>query len=211
MIRVLIADDHPIVRKGLKTILKDVSDIKVVDEACDGVEVMEKIRSIEIDVLVLDLSMPKLDGLEAIKRIKSEKPEIEILVLSMNSEEVFGIRALNLGASGYLSKDIALEQLILAIRRVASGKVFISQVLAESIAQNVSRGSPKLPHEHLSDREYQIMLMIAKGKSLKAIGVELSVSVKTISTHRSHILQKMKMENNAQIVTYALQNGLLTQ
>ncbi len=210
MIRVLIADDHPIVRKGLRTILKDVKDIKVVDEACDGIEVMEKIRTFEIDVLVLDLSMPKLDGLEAIKRIKAEKPEIEILVLSMNPEEVFGIRALNLGASGYLSKDVALEQLLIAIRKVATGKVYISQVLAESIAQNVSRGSPKLPHEHLSDREYQIMLMIAKGKSLKAISAELSVSVKTISTHRAHILQKMKMENNAQIVTYVLQNGLVS-
>jgi DNA-binding NarL/FixJ family response regulator len=210
MIRVLIADDHPVVRKGLKIILKDVQDIKVEDEAGDGAEVMEKIRSTDFDVLVLDLSMPKLDGLEAIKRIKAEKPEMAILILSMNPEEVFGIRALNLGASGYLSKDIAPEQLIHAIRRVASGKVFISQMLAESIAQNVSRGSPKLPHEHLSDREYQIMIMIAKGKSLKAIGTELSVSVKTISTHRTHILQKMKLENNAQIVTYALQNGLLT-
>jgi len=210
MIRVLIADDHPIVRKGLKTILKDVVDIKVEDEAGDGLEVMDKIRNAEFDVLVLDLSMPKLDGIEAIKRIKAEKPDMAILVLSMNSEEVFGIRALNLGASGYLSKDVALEQLIPAIRRVASGKVYISQVLAESIAQSVSRGSPKLPHEHLSDREYQVMLMIARGKSLKAIGAELSVSVKTISTHRSHILQKMKLENNAQIVTYALQNGLLS-
>jgi len=209
MISVLIADDHPIVRKGLKTILKDVPDIKVEDEASDGLEVMEKIRKADFDVLVLDLSMPKLDGLETIRRIKSEKPDMAILVLSMNPEEVFGIRALNLGASGYLSKDIALEQLIQAIRRVASGKVYISQLLAESIAQNVSRGSPKLPHEHLSDREYQIMLMIAQGKSLKAIGVELSVSVKTVSTHRTHILQKMGMENNAQIVTYALQNSLL--
>ncbi|MBN1396993.1 MAG: response regulator transcription factor [Bacteroidetes bacterium] len=209
MISVLIADDHPIVRKGLKTILKDVPDIKVEDEASDGLEVMEKIRKADFDVLVLDLSMPKLDGLETIRRIKSEKPDMAILVLSMNPEEVFGIRALNLGASGYLSKDIALEQLIQAIRRVASGKVYISQLLAESIAQNVSRGSPKLPHEHLSDREYQIMLMIAQGKSLKAIGVELSVSVKTVSTHRTHILQKMGMDNNAQIVTYALQNSLL--
>jgi len=209
MISVLIADDHPIVRKGLKTILKDVPDIKVEDEASDGLEVMEKIRKADFDVLVLDLSMPKLDGLETIRRIKSEKPDMAILVLSMNPEEVFGIRALNLGASGYLSKDIALEQLIQAIRRVASGKVYISQLLAESIAQNVSRGSPKLPHEHLSDREYQIMLMIAQGKSLKAIGIELSVSVKTVSTHRTHILQKMGMDNNAQIVTYALQNSLL--
>jgi len=209
MISVLIADDHPIVRKGLKTILKDVPDIKVEDEASDGLEVMEKIRNADFDVLVLDLSMPKLDGLETIRRIKSEKPDMAILVLSMNPEEVFGIRALNLGASGYLSKDIALEQLIQAIRRVASGKVYISQLLAESIAQNVSRGSPKLPHEHLSDREYQIMLMIAQGKSLKAIGIELSVSVKTVSTHRTHILQKMGMDNNAQIVTYALQNSLL--
>lgn len=209
MIRVLIADDHPIVRKGLKTILKEAQDIKVEDEASDGEEVMEKVRINDYDVLVLDLSMPKLDGLETIRRIKSEKPDMAILVLSMNPEEVFGIRALNLGASGYLSKDVALEQLVQAIRRVASGKVYISQVLAESIAQNVSRGSPKMPHEHLSDREYQIMLMIAKGKSLKAIGEELSLSVKTVSTHRAHILQKMGLQSNAQIVTYALQNNLI--
>jgi len=209
MIRVLIADDHPVVRKGLVTILKEAPDIKVEDEATNGEEVMEKIRNSDYDVLVLDLSMPKLDGLEAIRRIKSEKPDMAILVLSMNPEEVFGIRALNLGASGYLSKDVALEQLVQAIRRVASGKVYISQLLAESIAQNVSRGSPKLPHEHLSDREYQIMLMIAQGKSLKSIGEELSLSVKTVSTHRSHILQKMGLKNNAQIVAYALQNKLI--
>lgn len=210
MIRVLIADDHPVVRRGLKTILKDATDIKVEGEAGDGLEVMEKLREEEYDVVVMDITMPKLDGIEALSRIKAEKPDVAILVLSMNPEEVFGMRALKLGASGYLSKDSAPEQLISAIRKVASGRVFISQVLAESLAMNVSKGSPKLPHELLSDREYQVMIMLAQGKALKAIAAELSLSVKTVSTHRSHILEKLKMENNAQIVTYVLQNRLLS-
>jgi DNA-binding NarL/FixJ family response regulator len=210
MIRVLIADDHPVVRKGLKTILKDATDIKVEGEAGDGLEVMDKIREEDYDVVVMDITMPKLDGIETIARIKAEKPETAILVLSMNPEEVFGMRALKLGASGYLSKDSAPEQLISAIRKVASGRVYISQVLAESLAMSVSKGSPKLPHELLSDREYQITIMLAQGKALKAIAAELSLSVKTVSTHRTHILEKLKMNNNAQIVTYVLQNKLLS-
>jgi two-component system, NarL family, invasion response regulator UvrY len=210
MIRVLIADDHPVVRRGLKTILKDATDIKVEGEAGDGLEVMDKIREEDYDVIVMDITMPKLDGIETISRIKAEKPDIAILVLSMNPEEVFGMRALKLGASGYLSKDSAPEQLISAIRKVASGRVYISQVLAESLAMSVSKGSPKLPHELLSDREYQIMIMLAQGRALKEIAAELSLSVKTVSTHRTHILEKLKMDNNAQIVTYVLQNRLLS-
>jgi len=210
MIKVLIADDHPVVRRGLKTILREAPEIKAEDEASDGLEVMGMIRKEEYDVLLLDLSMPNLDGLEAISRIKAEKPELSILVISMNPEEIFGMRALRLGASGYLSKDSAPEQLITAIRRVAAGKVFVSQTLGEMLALNVSKGSPQLPHEMLSEREYQVMIMIAKGKSLKQIASELSLSVKTISTHRAHILRKMKIENNAQIVTYSIQNKLLS-
>ena len=210
MIKVLIADDHPVVRRGLKTILKEAPEIKAEDEASDGLEVMDRIRNEEYDVLLLDLSMPNMDGLETISRIKAEKPELAILVLSMNPEEVFGMRALKLGASGYLSKDSAPEQLITAVRRVASGKIFVSQTLGEMLALNVSKGSPQLPHEMLSDREYQIMIMISKGKPLKQIASELSLSVKTISTHRTHILQKLKLENNAQIVTYSLHNKLLS-
>jgi two-component system, NarL family, invasion response regulator UvrY len=210
MIRILIADDHPVVRRGLMDILKEAHDIETVSQASDGLEVMERIRQEEHDVLLLDLSMPHLDGLEAISRIKAEKPEIAILILSMNPEEVFGMRALKLGASGYLSKESAPEQLITAIRRVASGKIFVSQALGEMLALNVSKGSPQLPHEMLSDREYQVMTMIAKGKSLKLIASELSLSVKTVSTHRTHILRKLKLENNAQIVTYCLQNKLLS-
>ena len=194
MIRVLIADDHPVVRRGLKTILKDATDIKVEGEAGDGLEVMDMIREGDYDVIVMDITMPRLDGIEAIGRIKAEKPDLAILVLSMNPEEVFGMRALKLGASGYLSKDSAPEQLISAIRKVSSGKVFISPVLAESLAMNVSKGSPKLPHELLSDREYQIMIMLAQGKALKEIAAELSLSVKTVSTHRTHILEKLKIE-----------------
>ncbi|MCU0452446.1 MAG: response regulator transcription factor [Bacteroidetes bacterium] len=210
MIKVLIADDHPVVRRGLKNILKEASDIEVAGEAGDGLEVLEKVRGEEFDVLILDLTMPKLDGLETIGRLKSEQPDLGILVLSMNPEEVFGMRALRLGASGYLSKDSAPEQLITAIRRIAAGKVYVSEGLAESLALNVSKGSPKMPHETLSDREYQIMLMLARGRSLKEIAAELSLSVKTVSTHRTHILEKLNMENNAQIVTYALHNKLLS-
>lgn len=210
MIKVLIADDHPVVRRGLKNILKEASDIEVAGEAGDGLEVLEKVRAEEFDVLILDITMPKLDGLETIGRLKSEQPDLGILVLSMNPEEVFGMRALRLGASGYLSKDSAPEQLITAIRRIAAGKVYVSETLAESLALNVSKGSPKMPHETLSDREYQIMLMLARGRSLKEIAAELSLSVKTVSTHRTHILEKLNMENNAQIVTYALHNKLLS-
>ncbi len=210
MIKILIADDHPVVRRGLKNILKEASDIEVAGEAGDGLEVLEKVRAEEFDVLILDLTMPKLDGLETIGRLKSEQPDLGILVLSMNPEEVFGMRALRLGASGYLSKDSAPEQLITAIRRIAAGKVYVSEGLAESLALNVSKGSPKMPHETLSDREYQIMLMLARGRSLKEIAAELSLSVKTVSTHRTHILEKLNMDNNAQIVTYALHNKLLS-
>jgi DNA-binding NarL/FixJ family response regulator len=210
MIKVLIADDHPVVRRGLKNILKEASDIEVAGEAGDGLEVLEKVRAEEFDVLILDITMPKLDGLETIGRLKSEQPDLGILVLSMNPEEVFGMRALRLGASGYLSKDSAPEQLITAIRRIAAGKVYVSESLAESLALNVSKGSPKMPHETLSDREYQIMLMLARGRSLKEIAAELSLSVKTVSTHRTHILEKLSMQNNAQIVTYALHNKLLS-
>jgi two-component system, NarL family, invasion response regulator UvrY len=210
MIKVLIADDHPVVRQGLKAMLRGTIDIETVGEASNGLEVMEGIRNNFVDVILLDLSMPFMDGLEAISRIKSEKPELAILVLSINPEEVFGMRALRLGASGYLSKESAPEQLITAIRRVANGKIFVSQTLGEMLALNASKGSPRLPHETLSDREYQIMLMIAKGRSLKQIANELSLSVKTVSTHRTHVLRKTRLENNAQIVTYAIQNKLLS-
>ncbi len=210
MIQVLIADDHPVVRRGLKEILAGASDIEVKGEASNGKEVIDRIREVEFDVILLDIGMPQMDGLEAIGRIKAENPDISILVLSMNPEEVFGMRALKLGASGYLSKDSAPEQLISAIRKVATGRVFVSPLLAESLANQVSKGTAALPHEHLSNREYQIMIMLAKGKSLKQIAAELALSVKTVSTHRSNILRKMKFENNAQIVTYALQNALIS-
>ena len=210
MINVIIADDHPVVRKGLKTILSTASDITVKTEAANGKEVLSLLREGEYDVVVLDITMPEMDGLETIGKIKTEQAEVAVLVLSMNPEEIFGMRALKLGASGYLSKDSAPEQLITAIRRVASGKVFLSPAMAESIASHVSKGIATLPHENLSNREYQVMIMIAQGKSLKEIGNDLSLSVKTVSTHRTNILNKMKLENNAQLVTYALQNHLLS-
>lgn len=210
MINVLIADDHPVVRRGLKNILSSASDIMVKGEASNGKELLEYLKVEDVDVILLDITMPQMDGLEAIGRIKTEYPEVAVLVLSMNPEEIFGLRALKLGASGYLNKDSAPEQLVSAIHRVASGKVFVSPLLADTLATHMSKGTASLPHERLSNREYQVMIMIARGESLKQIANELSLSVKTISTHRFNILQKMKLENNAQIVSYALQNGLLS-
>lgn len=210
MINVLIADDHPVVRRGLKNILSSASDIAVKGEASNGKELLEYLKVEDVDVILLDITMPQMDGLEAIGRIKTEYPEVAVLVLSMNPEEIFGLRALKLGASGYLNKDSAPEQLVSAIHRVASGKVFVSPLLADTLATHMSKGTASLPHERLSNREYQVMIMIARGESLKQIANELSLSVKTISTHRFNILQKMKLENNAQIVSYALQNGLLS-
>ncbi len=210
MIHVLIADDHPVVRRGLKDILAGASDIQVKGEASNGKQLLSLMGEQEFDVVLLDITMPEMDGLEAIGRIKAEHPDVAVLVLSMNPEEIFGLRALKLGASGYLNKDSAPEQLVNAVRKVSSGKVFVSPLLADALASHVSKGTASLPHEQLSNREYQVMIMIAKGKSLKQIANELSLSVKTIGTHRFNILRKMKFENNAQIVTYALQNGLLS-
>jgi DNA-binding NarL/FixJ family response regulator len=206
--RVLLADDHAIIRDGLKQILADTDDLLVAGEAANGLEVMHQVREKEWDVLVLDISMPGRSGLDLIRMIKDEKPELPILILSMHHEEQYAVRAIHAGASGYLTKESDGELLVAAIRRVASGGVHISEKVAELMVRG-SQPTPNLmPHSLLSDREYQVFNRLVMGQGLTEIGVELSLSVKTISTHKTHILRKMNLSNTAELVRYALAHQL---
>ncbi len=209
MIRVLVVDDHPIVREGLKQILSDTEDILVVDEADCGQAVLECTAKSNFDVVLLDISMPGRDGLEVLRELKQLKPKLPVLILSMYPEEHYAVRVLRGGASGYLTKSSAPDELISAIRKVASGRKYISATLAERLTYELDRDASKPLHEILSDREYQVMHMLSTGKSVKDIALELGLSVKTVSTYRSRILEKMNMKNNAEIVLYAVQNKLI--
>jgi len=209
MIKILIADDHTVVREGLKQIISETSDLKVVGEARNGNEVLTQIWETEYDVVLLDISMPGQNGLDILKQLKNTKPEISVLILSMHPEEQYAIRALKLGASGYLTKDSASEELISAIRKVSLGGKYVSASLAEKIAVHLEIEREKQLHEKLSNREYQVMCMIAAGKTVNQISDELALSVKTISTYRSRILEKMNMKNNAELTYYAVKNGLI--
>lgn len=208
-LRVLIADDHAVVRQGLKQILSKTSDLLVVDEADTGLAVLEKIRTVDIDVLVMDVEMPQKNGWEVLAELKTHFPKLPVVILSIYSEDQFGLRFLKAGASGYLTKTSAPDQLVEAIRRVAKGGKFISQSLAERLVLEMGKDSEKSPHETLSDREFQVFHMIAGGKPLKEIAEELSISTTTVSTHRSRILEKMNMKTNADLTIYASQNGLM--
>jgi DNA-binding NarL/FixJ family response regulator len=209
MIRILIADDHTIVREGLKQILAETRDMVVADEASNGQEVFAKVSKNEYDVVLLDISMPGRSGLEVLKQLKGERPKLPILILSMYSEEQYAMRALRAGASGYMTKESAPDELIEAIRKVSQGRKYVSPSLAEKLAVSLELGEEKPPHEMLSDREYQVMCMIASGKTIKEIAEELSLSVKTISTYRSRILEKLNFKTNAAITHYAVQNRLV--
>jgi DNA-binding NarL/FixJ family response regulator len=208
MIRVLVADDHAIVREGLKQIVSEPSDMVVADEAENGNEVLEKILTNEYEAVVLDITMPGINGLDALKQIKSQRPELPILILSMHPEEQYALRVLKAGASGYLTKESAPEELITAIRRVSSGMKYVSSSLAERLASDLETDHDRPRHTTLSDREYQVMCMLASGKPVKQIAEALSLSIKTISTYRRRILEKMGMESNAELVRYALENNL---
>jgi DNA-binding NarL/FixJ family response regulator len=209
MIRILVADDHTIVREGLKQILADVDDMAVRDEAGNGQEALAKIREGEFDVVLLDISMPGRSGLEILKEIKADHPKLPVLILSMHAEEQYAVRALRAGASGYLTKASAPDELIGAIRKVSCGRKYVSASLAEKLALELDIDTKKPPHETLSDREYQVMLMLASGKSVKEIADELCLSVKTISTYRSRVMEKMNMKKNAELTLYAIQNHLV--
>lgn len=209
LIKILVADDHTLVRKGLKQILLDISGVEVVDEASNGKEVLNKIESNEYDLLLLDISLPGRSGIDILKQSKCIKPELPVLMLSMFPEEQYAIRSLRAGASGYLTKESAPEELIDAIKIVTKGRKYITSSLAERLAFEIQVESEKELHESLSDREYQVFCLIGSGKTVKDIAEKLSLSVKTISTHRARILQKMYMRNNAQIIRYAIKNDLV--
>jgi len=209
MIKILVADDHPIVRQGLKQILSEYPDMTVADEAGSGKEVLSKIAKKDYDIVLLDISMPGRNGLDILKELKSKKPKLPVLVLSIYPEDQYAVRVLKLGAAGYLTKESVPEELVAAIRKVARGRKYVSNYLAEKLASDLEINAEKPLHENLSDREYQVMFMIASGKRLKEISEELSLSIKTISTYRSRIMDKMKMKNNAELIRYALQNSLV--
>jgi len=210
MINILIVDDHSIVREGMKQILADIDDMKVAGEAANGAEALAKVQKQPFDLVLLDISMPGRSGLDVLKELKNIQPRLPVLMLSMYPEEQYAVRALRSGASGYLTKESAPDELISAIRKVCGGGRYVSVSLAENIAFTIDRKTVQAPHESLSDREYQIMCMIASGKAVKDIARELSLSVKTISTYRSRILKKMTMNTNADITRYALQNSLVS-
>lgn len=207
-IKILIADDHPIFRRGLKNAFADAPDLTVVGEVANGFQLLERIRDHECDVVLLDISMEGKNSLDTLKQLKVENPKMPVLVLSVYHEEAYAMRYIKSGASGYLSKESDPDLLLEAIRRVANGGKFVSQVLMEKLAFDFDK-QDRPDHENLSDREYQVLCMIGQGKSLTEIANELSLSVKTIGTHRTHILEKMKLKNNAQLIQYAILQKLV--
>jgi len=209
MIRALIADDHAVVRQGLKQILGDTPEMVVAGEATTGQEVLDKVRAETWDVVVLDISMPDRSGLDVLKQLRSERPKLPVLVLSMHSEDQYAVRVLKAGASGYLTKDSAPDELVKAIRKVVSGGRYVSPFLAEKLAFAIGTDSSRLPHETLSDREFQVLRLIATGKSVAEIAAELYLSPKTVSTYRARLLQKMNLGTTAELIHYAMQNHLI--
>jgi len=209
MIKIFIADDHELVREGLKKILKEEHDIKVVDEADNGDEVLDKIQKIECDIILLDMNMPGKSGLDLIKELKTKLPNLHILVLSIYPEEKYALRSLKAGASGYITKDSAIEELVSAIRRIHDRGRYVSATLADKLASQIDSNSDLLPHERLSDRELQIMCMIASNKSVKEIANELYLSISTVNTYRSRIQEKMNMKTDIELTHYAIYNNLV--
>lgn len=208
MIRIVIADDHEIVRAGLKQIISDDEDMVVLGESNNGENLIELVKKNEYDVVLLDLKMSGISGIEVIKHLRIIKPDLPIIVLSMHAEDQYAVRTIKAGASGYLTKETAAENLIIAVRKVVSGGKYISPTLAETLADSIACGS-ELPHEKLTDREFQVTCMIASGKTVSEIASELFLSVKTISTYRQRILEKMNLKNNSELTHYVIKNNLL--
>jgi DNA-binding NarL/FixJ family response regulator len=209
LIKVFIADDHAIVREGLKQILADTRDIVVAGEAENGVDAVKLFRKSGCHVMLLDISLPDKSGIEVLKQIKKEKPDLAVLMLSMHREDQYAIRSLKAGAAGYLTKQSAPKELVTAIRQVAGGLKYVSPALAQELANHIGEDHEAPPHETLSDREYQTLTMIASGKTVGAIAKELSLSVKTVSEYRARLLAKMKLKNSAELTHYAIKNGLI--
>ncbi|RJP33826.1 MAG: DNA-binding response regulator [Actinobacteria bacterium] len=209
MIKVLIVDDHPVVRKGLMQILSEEPDVETAAEAKTAAELLDLVREREWDVIVLDITLPDRSGLEALKDVKAVRPDLPVLILSMHPEDQYALRVLKAGAAGYLNKDSASDELVYAVRKVVGGGRYVSPSMAEKLAVVVGGDYEKPPHENLSDREFQVLCMLASGKRLKEIAAELCLSVKTVSTYRTRVLEKMGMESNAELTYYAVKNGLV--
>jgi DNA-binding NarL/FixJ family response regulator len=205
---VLIADDHAIIRDGLRKILADTYDLEVMGEAANGSAVMDQVRARDWDLLVLDISMPGRNGLELIKLVKAERPRLPILIFSMHPEEQYAVRAIRAGAAGYISKEGDTDMLLPAMRKVVAGGMYISPKVAELLAGDISPQSQNLPHTLLTDREFDVFRRIVRGVALTAIAEELSLSVKTVSTHKTHILAKMNMSTQVDLVRYAIDQKL---
>jgi DNA-binding NarL/FixJ family response regulator len=209
MIRIVLADDHTIVREGLKGLLAAQADFEVVAEASDGHEVIKRVRENDFDVLVLDMSMPGKSGVELIKQVHAEKPKLRILVLTMHEERQYAVRAIKAGAAGYLTKESASAQLVMAIRKVAGGGAYISAEVAEQLALGAMPQTEGLPHASLSDREFQVFRMLVSGQAVSEIAERLNLSVKTISTHKARLMQKMNMDNHTELIRYAIAHRLI--
>ena len=206
---ILICEDHKIVREGLRQILQQLEEVVSIVEAGDGEEALLFLRTEAYDVVLLDISLPDHNGLEILKTIKTKWPSTNVLMLSMHPQEQYAIRALKLGASGYLSKDTASEELISAVKKVSSGGKYISQALAENLASHLDNDSFRQKHESLSNREFEIMIKLANGKSLQMIGDELFISVKTVSTYRCRVMEKMGLKKNTDLTRYCIENKLI--
>jgi len=207
--KVLIADDHAVVRRGLRQILEAEPDLEVAGEATSGAEVMEALRIQRYDVAVLDITMPGRGGLDVLHDIRQNFPELRVLILSMHPEERYALRVLKAGAAGYLTKESAADELITALRKVAAGGRYVSPTLAERMADEIGVGIDQPPHERLSDREHQILCMIASGMTITGIASELHLGTNTVSTYRARLLGKLKLANNAEITHYAIRNRLV--
>jgi len=208
VINILVADDHPVVRHGIRQVFATADDMRVAEEAANGRELLDRARTVEHDLVLLDLSMPEMSGLDVLKQLRRERPKVPIMILTMYSENEFAIRALKAGAAGYLTKETAPAEIIGAVRKVISGGRYLTPGVAERLAGYLTADVEKPPHEKLSDREYQVLRMIAAGKSTRRISTELALSVKTISTYRARIFDKMHMKSPAELAAYVVRNRL---
>ena len=211
MTRVVLADDHQILREGLKQLLLAAGDLDVVGEAADGFAVLDRVRTLDFDLLLLDMSMPGKSGVDLIKQVKAEKPKLRVLVLSMHEEHQYAVRAIRAGASGYLTKESAASQLVSAIRKVAAGGAYITAEVAERLAQDAMPRSEGPAHAALSDREFEVFRMLVNGESVTDIASRLHLSAKTISTHKARLMEKLGVDNNADLVHYAVRHRLIDE
>lgn len=208
IIKIIIADDHPLFRRGLKNAFSEIPDIEVVDEAESGEELLEKVRGMDLSLVLLDISLPGKGGLEILKQLRDDRPKLPVLILTVYPEEHYAVRFFKAGASGFITKESSTDQIYAAVRKVAAGGKYASSEITEKLAFDFGK-SDRPAHERLSDREYQVFMMLAEGSSPTEIGKELSLSVKTISTHRSRILDKMQMKKNAELIHYAISQRLI--